>query len=65
MLDDMQVLRRAVASYRTAAMAAGVPCPADGDRDDGPSLDALSRVFDVDHIDEQPISLSSRGLPYE
>lgn len=65
MLDDMPVLRGAVEAYRTAATAAGVPWPDDGDRRDRLPLDVLCQVFDVDHIAEQPIWLRSQGWLYE
>jgi hypothetical protein len=64
MLDDMRVLRRAVESYRAATTAAGVPWVDEEDRVDGLPVDALCRIFDVDHIAEQPIWLNTQGLPY-
>jgi hypothetical protein len=64
MLDDMRVLRRAVESYQAAATAAGVPWVDEEDRVDGLPVDALCRIFDVDHIAEQPIWLNTQGLPY-
>ncbi|MEU5786146.1 hypothetical protein ABZ754_00265 [Micromonospora purpureochromogenes] len=65
MLDDMRVLQDAVQAYRAAVTATGVPWPENGDRNGGLPLDALCRIFDVDHIAEQPLWLMSHGLPYE
>ncbi|WP_244161753.1 hypothetical protein [Micromonospora eburnea] len=61
----MRVLRDAVAGYRAAATAAGVPWPEGGDRHDGLPADVLCRAFDVDRIPEQVLWLHSEGLPYE
>lgn len=63
MLDDMRVLRGAVGDYRAAATAFGVSWHDAGDRTDGLPVDALCRIFDVDHIAEQPIWLNTQGLP--
>lgn len=63
-LDDMRALRSAVEGYRTAAAAAGVPWRDEDDRTDGLPVDVLCRVFDVDHIAEQPVWLNTQGLPY-
>jgi hypothetical protein len=64
MLDDMRVLRGAVADYRAAATAAGVPWLDEEGRIDGLPVDVLCRVFDVDRIAEQPVWLNTQGLPY-
>ena len=63
MLDDMRALRDAVETYR-AATAVGIPWADDGDRSGGLPVDVLCRVFDVDHIAEQPIWLNTQALPY-
>ncbi|MFJ8577257.1 hypothetical protein [Micromonospora sp. NPDC093277] len=65
MLDDIDVLRAAVAGYRAAATATGVPWPDGGDRNEGLPADVLCRVFDVDRIPEQLLWLRSHGLPVE
>jgi hypothetical protein len=65
MLDDMPTLRGAVATYRAAATAAGVPWPDGGERAGWLSPEALRRTFDVDRIPEQAIWLNSEALPYE
>lgn len=59
MLDDLPALRDAVAAYRGAAAAFGIPWTDDGDQAGSPSLDALRQVFDSDHIAEQAIWLKS------
>lgn len=64
MLDDMRVLRSAVAGYRVAATEAGVLWRDEDGRTDGLPLDELSRVFDVDRIPEQPVWLNTQALPY-
>ena len=64
MLDDMRVLRTAVADYRAAATAAGVPWLDEESRTDGLPVDVLCRVFDVDRVVEQPVWLNTQGLPY-
>jgi len=63
MLDDLRSLREAVEAYRVGAMAMGVPWLDEGDRADALPVDALRRIFDVDHIAEQPIWLNTEGLP--
>lgn len=47
-----------------AATAVGIPWADDGDRSGGLPVDVLCRVFDVDHIAEQPIWLNTRALPH-
>jgi len=61
MLDDMNVLRDAVAGYRAAATAAGVTWPGDPAPSGGRPPD-LNRLSDVDHVAEQVTWLASRGL---
>ena len=61
MLDDMGVLRDAVAAYRAAATAAGIAWPDHAGPDGGPAPDLVRRLFDVDHIAEQLNWLESRG----
>jgi hypothetical protein len=63
-LDDMRVLRSAVADYRDAATAAGVPWLDEDDRIPGLPVDVLCRIFDVDRVAEQPIWLNTEALPY-
>ncbi|WP_433388699.1 hypothetical protein [Micromonospora sp. KLBMP9576] len=65
MLDDMPVLRAAVQAYRAAATAAGVAWPDGGERAGQLPPDVLCRVFDVDHIADQPIWLASQVPPHE
>ncbi|MGY0490180.1 hypothetical protein [Streptomyces sp. WG-D5] len=61
MLDDMSVLREAVAGYRAAATAAGLAWPeaaaVAGDRP--PEL--VHRLFDVEHVPEQVTWLMNQG----
>src|SRR6185295_7251620 len=47
MLDDVDVLRRAVAAYRAAATAAGVPWPDHAGWNNELPLDVLCRLLDV------------------
>jgi hypothetical protein len=61
LLDDMSVLRDAVAGYRAAATAAGATWPGDAAPGGGQPPD-LNRLFDVDHVAEQVIWLASNGL---
>jgi hypothetical protein len=61
MLDDLGVLRSAVAGYRAAATAFGIPWPDDRT----PTLPAaeLRRIFDVGDLPEQLLWLHSQALP--
>jgi hypothetical protein len=61
MLDDMRVLRDAVAGYRAATTGAGVAWPVEADPAGGRPAD-LTRLFDVDHVAEQVTWLASGGL---
>ncbi|GAA5178968.1 hypothetical protein GCM10023322_07470 [Rugosimonospora acidiphila] len=61
MLDDLDVLRDAVAAYRAAATAAGVTWPDQPGRTDGQPPELVYRLFGVDHIAEQLIWLESQG----
>jgi hypothetical protein len=60
-LDDMQVLRVAVAGYRAAAIGAGATWPDDASPGGGQTPD-LNRLFDVDHVAGQVVWLASGGL---
>lgn len=61
MLDDMSVLREAVASYRAAATRAGVAWPGDT-VPGGWRLADIQRFFDVDRVAEQVTWLVSSAL---
>ena len=61
-LDDMRVLRDALAGYRDAATAAGLVWPDHADPAGGQPPDLVYRVFDVDRVAEQVIWLRSQGL---
>lgn len=60
MLDDMTVLRDAVAGYRAAATSAGLDWPAPATPSPAPP-DLVHRLFDVDHVPEQLTWLQSQG----
>jgi hypothetical protein len=61
MLDDMRVLREAAYGYRDAAVAVGVTWPDHSDADTTSAPAFVQRLFDVDHVAEQPAWLESQG----
>ncbi|MEV6811827.1 hypothetical protein [Micromonospora sp. NPDC051296] len=61
MLDDMRVLRDAVAEYRVAATAAGITWPERAEPPGGQPPGLVYRLFDVDHVAEQLTWIESQG----
>ncbi|MET9381375.1 hypothetical protein ABZY09_09820 [Streptomyces sp. NPDC002928] len=61
MLDDMSVLREAVAGYRVAATAAGLTWPKAAAASEGQPPELVHRLFDVERIPEQVTWLMSQG----
>ncbi|PPA62136.1 hypothetical protein BAW75_00535 [Micromonospora chalcea] len=63
MLDDMRVLRDAVAEYRAAATAAGLDWPEHAEAPAGQPPGSVYRIFGVDHVAEQLAWFQSQNWP--